>query len=260
MDKLDKSDFDDDYEEEVEEEDEFVCNVEEPEDYGKTVDRLVAHLLKNMRRDGEFLKLVLRSESGNGKDIKLLLEETSVYLSVVIVDNVRLEFGKHGDPHIFGDSTHLGYGEQYSQLCKPGLTNVQVGHTALVNAFTKLNRFRGVEDKNFSKWCDEIRLSLATLIFMFPECTRFRWISQAVKDWVMDGRINACVVDWMADLVPFWSKITEVVLDGGDCDHDPYAPPPPPLPVGRHEYGDREVTCARLYKIWADNCLKVKNL
>ncbi|PWA55032.1 hypothetical protein CTI12_AA430700 [Artemisia annua] len=214
----------------------------DPADYGKTVDKLQDHLLKSMRRNGEFLKLVLRSDNEYNKDVKLLLEESSVYLSVLIVDNVKLEFGKHGDPQFFGDSTQLGYVEQYSQLCKPGLTNVQVGHAALMNAYTKLNRFRGVGDKNFSKWCDEIRHSLATLLFMFPECTRFRWISQAAKKLVMDGRVNACVVDWMADLIPFWSKITEVFLNGGDCDHDPYAPPPPPLPVGRHEYGDREET------------------
>ncbi|GKB76331.1 hypothetical protein Tco_0943226, partial [Tanacetum coccineum] len=84
-----------DKEEEREEEEKwptFVCDVDDPKNYG------ISMKMRNI------------------KDVSLLLEESSVYLDALVVDNMILEFGKHGDQLKFGNATKLGYGEQYTQL------------------------------------------------------------------------------------------------------------------------------------------------
>nr|GEW01196.1 reverse transcriptase domain-containing protein [Tanacetum cinerariifolium] len=101
--KFDRAnDYEDDKEEEEEEKKgekwpTFVCDVDDPKNYGITV------------------------------DFSLLLEVSIVYLDAFVMDNVILEFGKHGYQLKLRNAIKLGYEEQYTQLCKPGLTNVQGG-------------------------------------------------------------------------------------------------------------------------------------
>nr|GEW37416.1 hypothetical protein [Tanacetum cinerariifolium] len=97
------NDYEDDKEEEREEDEKwptFVCDVDGPKNHGISVSELEDHFNKRcLHRSGEYINLVLCSKMRNIKDVSLLLEESSVYLDALVVDDLILEFDEN-DAHI----------------------------------------------------------------------------------------------------------------------------------------------------------------
>ncbi|GKA80862.1 eukaryotic translation initiation factor 3 subunit A-like protein [Tanacetum coccineum] len=248
-------------ESDVEEKNVNVCNVDSGENYKISMTDFITEILASGRVKGQLLKLILRSTQSNKKDVTLLFDCRSLYFVGFEIDGVKFEFGKFNDSRILDDSRHLGYREQYSQFCN--LSKVQVGHKPLKNAFKQITNFRGVKDKGFSNWLEEIKPGLATIVVMFSEGSRFTWVYDRLESVVTgeataDEEVITLVDDWMCDTFPFWSKISRVARDGGVGDANENMPVPQ-LPPRPRVYTCQDVTNAKEYQIWADDLINIEN-